>query len=148
MEKVLVVVDMQTRFLRECGAQAVVPRVAEKIVQRRKEGYEICLTFDRSGGATDPQIAAVCRGCKTYVKRSYGCRQLILDFAENRPSTVEFVGVCTDICVIANVLGVCAFLPYADISVDASCCRAATRRGHLAALRVMKACRVGINGPR
>ena len=143
MGKVLVVVDMQKKFIVDCGAFDIVPLVADKIKAKKAEGYEIVLTLDKSGGKLCGEVAAVSSGAKIYKKHSYGCKQLILALADNKPEIIEFAGVCTDICVITNVLGVMAFLPESKIIVDAKCCSSNTR-GHLAALQVMKACKIEV----
>jgi nicotinamidase-related amidase len=57
---------------------------------------------------------------------------------------IEFVGLCTDICVISNVLIVKAAFPEVDIAVDASCCAGVTPELHKAALDVMKSCQIDI----
>lgn len=143
MSKILVVVDMQTKFIKQCGAEKIVDGVVVKIKARKEEGYEVILTVDKCGGELNERIAEICKGQKTYKKRSYGCKELILDLYEKNPDTVEFVGVCTDVCVIANALGTMAFLPYAEIVVDGSCC-ASQKDGHIAALRVMKSCNIKV----
>lgn len=143
MCKVLVIIDMQKKFIETCRAGRIVPRVVEKIERRKAEGYEIVATYDLSGGETVEGVADAAEGCRIYEKRSYGCKRLILDLCRTNPDRIEFVGVCTDICVIANVLGVMAFLPFAEISVDASCC-ASSPRGHRAALEIFRACNVKV----
>lgn len=143
MGKILVVVDMQTKFIAQCNAEKITDRVVEKIKLRKSEGYEIILTIDKSGGELDGKISEICEGDKIYEKHSYGCKELILDLYEKNPDTVEFVGVCTDICVIANVLGTMAFLPFAEIVVDKNCC-ASQKKGHQAALQIMNSCNVNL----
>lgn len=58
---------------------------------------------------------------------------------------LEFVGFCTDICVVSNVL-LCkaTFYETANISVDASCCAGVTPESHAAALLTMKMCQVNV----
>ena len=58
---------------------------------------------------------------------------------------IEVVGVCTDICVISNVLILKAQFPEIPISVDASCCAGVTKASHEAALDTMKACQVNVS---
>lgn len=142
MKKILVVVDMQKNFIGQCRADSLLPRVSEKI--RREEGYEVLFTVDDSGGELDRSIAEWTAHGAVYRKHTYGCKQLILDLAEKNPERVEFIGVCTDICVIANLLGLMDFLPFCEISVDASCCASTQPEGHEAALRVMKACKIEV----
>lgn len=56
---------------------------------------------------------------------------------------IEFVGLCTDICVISNALMAKAnFYETATISCDATCCAGSTPEKHKAALEVMKSCQI------
>ena len=57
---------------------------------------------------------------------------------------VEFVGLCTDICVISNVLMARQAMPDKVITVDASCCAGVTTEKHMAALEVMKSCQINV----
>ena len=57
---------------------------------------------------------------------------------------VEFCGLCTDICVISNVLMARQALPDTRIIVDADCCAGTTPDKHKAALEVMKSCQIEI----
>lgn len=57
---------------------------------------------------------------------------------------VTFLGVCTDICVISNALLVKAFLPEAEIVVEANCCAGVTPESHRTALEAMKACQIAV----
>ena len=57
---------------------------------------------------------------------------------------VTLIGVCTDICVLSNALVVKAFLPEAEIFVDASCCAGVTPQSHRTALEAMKACQITV----
>lgn len=58
--------------------------------------------------------------------------------------SIEFVGLCTDICVISNVFLAKAYYPEAEISVDAACCAGVTPESHNAALMTMKSCHINI----
>ena len=57
---------------------------------------------------------------------------------------IEVIGVCTDICVVSNVLILKAQFPEIPISVDANCCAGVTETAHWAALRTMFACQVHV----
>lgn len=57
---------------------------------------------------------------------------------------VIFVGVCTDICVISNVMLLKAVDPELRITVDAACCAGTTPENHENALRAMKQCQINI----
>lgn len=62
----------------------------------------------------------------------------------NGIAKVHFVGLCTGICVISNVLIAKAALPEAEIIVDASCCACVIPESHQIALNAMKLCQVTI----
>lgn len=57
---------------------------------------------------------------------------------------VEFVGICTGICVISNVLVTKTMAPEVKIIVDSDCCACVTKESHETALNAMKACQVEI----
>lgn len=63
----------------------------------------------------------------------------------NEESEIEFVGFCTDICVVSNVLLMkMTMFETGKISVDAACCAGVTIESHKAALTTMKMCQVNI----
>lgn len=57
---------------------------------------------------------------------------------------IEFVGLCTDICVISNALLLKANMPETPIAVDASCCAGVTPESHNNALSAMRMCQIEI----
>ena len=58
---------------------------------------------------------------------------------------ITFVGFCTDICVISNVLMIKANFPYtADIYIKEDCCAGVTPESHEAALTVMRSCQINV----
>lgn len=58
---------------------------------------------------------------------------------------IECLGVCTDICLISNVLALKAFFyDCAEITVDSSCCAGVTPEKHEAALEVMRSCQINV----
>ena len=59
---------------------------------------------------------------------------------------IEIVGLCTDICVVSNALILKANYPWANITVDASCCAGVTIDSHNAALTTMKMCQINVIG--
>lgn len=59
---------------------------------------------------------------------------------------VTLIGVCTDICVLSNALLVKAFLPEAEIVVEADCCAGVTPQSHRTALEALKACQITVIG--
>lgn len=89
------------------------------------------------------------KSIKTYEKETFGsvsmadCMDIDYYF-EQDDIEIEFIGLCTDICVISNVLCVKANLPEVKIVVDASCCAGVTPLSHKNALESMKMCQVKI----
>ena len=76
-------------------------------------------------------------------KESFGYldwKDHLLSYQGFSPTSIEIVGVCTDICVISNALALRAIFPATPIIVDASCCAGTTPEKHKAALEVMKSC--------
>ena len=152
MQNILVVVDMQNDFIDGAlgtkEAVAIVPKVKEKIenFQGRvlftrdthgknymdtQEGRKLpvphCIR-DTDGWQISPELAPFCQEA-------------------DRKDTVEritFIGLCTDICVISNALLAKAFLPEAEIVVDASCCAGVTPESHKNALEAMKVCQIQV----
>lgn len=57
---------------------------------------------------------------------------------------IEFVGLCTNICVINNVMLAKAYFPEIPIVVDARGCAGTTPYGHKCALQAMKDCQVEV----
>lgn len=57
---------------------------------------------------------------------------------------IECFGLCTDICVVSNVLLLKANFPEAKITVRADCCAGVTPETHAAALRTMEMCQIEI----
>ncbi|NLK75403.1 MAG: cysteine hydrolase [Clostridiales bacterium] len=65
-------------------------------------------------------------------------------YKDGKIDSIEFVGVCTDICVISNSLLVKAMLPELPVRVDAACCAGVTPKAHEAALITMESCQIEI----
>lgn len=168
---ILVVVDMQNDFidgsLGSAEARAVVRPAVEKIEKCKREGVRILVTMDTHGenylstqeGRRLPvphcvkgthgwrlngEIAAAVAGCKVYEKTTFASADLLRDLVAMRPERVELIGLCTDICVVSNALGVKAVLPETCVVVDASCCAGVTPRSHDAAVQTMKSCQIDV----
>lgn len=165
---VLVVVDMQKDFISGAlgtkEACAIVPRVAEKIAQAKKAGKTIIFTRDThhenyldtqegknlpvphclehtDGWQIDPSLSA--EGALIFDKPSFGSEALIRYLKGlNNLTSAEFVGLCTDICVITNVLSLKCALPELPITVDGSCCAGVTPESHENALAAMRVCQI------
>lgn len=61
-----------------------------------------------------------------------------------RETTIELVGLCTDICVLSNSILFKTYMPEVIIEVDASCCAGVTPESHKNALAAMKMCQIHI----
>lgn len=170
--QVLVVVDMQNDFIDGAlgtkEAQAIVQPVAEKIADYRRRGQMVIFTRDTHGadyaetqegrrlpvphcirGSAGWQITdQLPVGDSPVVdKPTFGSLALAEQLAAlPQLEAVEFVGLCTDICVISNAMVVKAALPETPVRVDAGCCAGVTPESHRTALRAMAACQIDIIG--
>ena len=174
MKKYLIVVDMQKDFVNGAlgtkEAEAIVPAVLEKV--KHFDG-EVIFTKDThfenylstaegsllpvehcikgtEGWQLVEELEKYCaeNTCKVYEKLTFGCKELAMDMLEIQEKegieSVEAIGLCTDICVVSNVLLLKAFLPEINIKVDASCCAGVTPEKHEAALETMRSCQIQI----
>lgn len=66
----------------------------------------------------------------------------VINYGENLEFI--FIGFCTDICVISNVMIIKALFPNAKIQVKESCCAGVDKQGHDEALRAMQRCHIDI----
>lgn len=66
------------------------------------------------------------------------------DWALENPENIYVLGVCTDICVISNVLILKALYPNANIYVYKDAVAGLTKEKNLYALSVMESCQVNI----
>ncbi|NMB97021.1 MAG: cysteine hydrolase [Clostridiaceae bacterium] len=85
---------------------------------------------------------------KIFEKDTFGSVKLSEYIAElynaGKIDQIEFVGLCTDICVVSNALLVKAMLPEVPVRVDATCCAGVTPETHNAALITMESCQIEI----
>ena len=172
MQEILVVVDMQNDFvtgpLGTPEARTILPKVAEKVKNfpgrvlftrdtheenylESREGKVLpvphCIRGSR-GWEICPELETL-RKEEPVDKPTFGYTGLgeVLRAADQygeKIGKITLVGVCTDICVISNALLLRAFLPEAEIAVDAACCAGVTPESHQTALRAMKACQITI----
>ena len=70
----------------------------------------------------------------------------LIDYLKGLPEleSVEFIGLCTDICVITNAMMTKGALPEVPLFVRADCCAGVTLESHETALNAMKMCRIEI----
>lgn len=171
MQKILIVIDMQNDFidgaLGTAEAVAIVPGVEKKIAEfdgpvlftrdthteqymETQEGRNLpvphCIRGSE-GWQIRPELEAL-RRTEAIDKVTFGSSELgpklVQMNAENPIESLTFVGLCTDICVISNVMIAKAFLPEVPIIVDSRCCAGVTPESHETALKAMAACQVQI----
>lgn len=168
--KVLVVIDMQNDFIDGAlgtnEAEKIVPLVKEKIDLYRKNGDTVIFTRDthkknylESAEGKKLPVPHCIEGTKGWEisselcvadskiidKPTFGSTELseylksLTDIEE-----IEFIGLCTDICVISNTLIVKATFPETKITVDSKCCAGVTPESHENALKAMQMCQIDI----
>ena len=166
--KILVVVDMQNDFIDGAlgtpEAVKIVPYVKSaiaafdgKVLFTRDTHFENYMDTQEGkklpvphcikgtpGWEIHPELDAL-RKTEAIDKLTFGSSALpeILAREENLES-VTFLGLCTDICVISNVMLTKAFFPEVPVFVDAKGCAGVTVQSHLNALEAMKMCQVTI----
>ena len=166
--KYLIVVDMQNDFIDGAlgtqEAAAIVPYVKSvienfdgKVLFTRDTHFENYMATQEGKNLPVPhcikgthgwQIRAeldVLRKTDAIDKITFGSKDLV-EILGNEPDieSVTFVGLCTDICVISNVMLVKAFYPEIPLTVDARACAGVTPQSHKNALEAMKMCQVNI----
>ena len=171
MRNILVVVDVQKDFvdgsLGTKEAVAIVPAVKEKIenfegkvIFTRDTHFENYMETQEGKNLPVPHCIKGTKGweirselmelCKEEPidKLTFGSSELgniLLEEDKVNPiESITFIGLCTDICVISNVMIAKAFLPEVKIIVDAACCAGVTPESHKNALEAMKVCQVSV----
>ncbi len=168
--KILCVIDMQNDFIDGAlgtkEAEAITDNVAKKIDLYRKNGDRVIFTRDthydnymetqEGRNLPVPHCIKDTHGwqisekltvgdSKVIDKPTFGSTELSEYIAELEGAReVEFIGLCTDICVISNAMLLKAKLPEVKISVDSACCAGVTPESHNNALSAMKMCQIEI----
>lgn len=171
MQNILIVVDMQNDFIDGAlgtkEAVAIVPAVEDKIknfkgrviftrdtheenYMNTQEGRNLPVSHcirGTKGWEIRPELMELCKE-NPIDKVTFGSKELgpMLNAAnEEEPiESITFIGLCTDICVISNVMIAKAFLPEVKVKVDAACCAGVTPESHKNALSAMKVCQVEV----
>ena len=60
------------------------------------------------------------------------------------PEEIEFIGLCTGICVLSNAILTKADFCEFNITVDAACCACVTPKSHETALDAMELCHIAV----
>ena len=166
--KILVVVDMQNDFIDGAlgtpEAVQIVPYVKKRIQSfdgkvlftrdthfadylDTQEGRNLpvkhCIK-DTSGWQIHPELEAL-RTTEPIDKLTFGSADLPKILAQEKDiEEITFVGLCTDICVISNVMITKAFFPEIPLIIDAKACAGVTPESHKNALSAMKMCQVTV----
>ena len=170
MKSLLVVVDMQNDFISGTlgtkEAQAIVPSVIQRIqafpgdvvYTRDTHGEDYLLTQEGKylpvvhcvkgthGWEIHPEVLAAGAGKTVGIidKPTFGS-QALCRFAEaGKYSSIELIGLCTDICVISNALCLKAALWETPIGVRPSCCAGVTPESHANALAALRMCQIDV----
>lgn len=168
--KVLAVIDMQNDFIDGAlgtkEAAAIVPKVAERLKKAREDKDTIVFTRDTHHaaylhtlegrnlpvphcleGSDGWQISASLPvlDAPVFDKPGFGSPALI-EYFKTLPEleSIEFIGLCTDICVITNAMMTKGALPEIPLFVRADCCAGVTPESHETALRAMHQCQITI----
>lgn len=148
MDKLLIVVDYQNDFVDGSlgfpGAELLDETISRKICEYRDQGYSVVFTLDThednylrtqegknlpvshclrgsNGHAIYGKTGILSRGGTFFEKNTFGSKALFEFLSESKYTTVELVGLVSNICVITNALLAKTALPEAEIIVDASC---------------------------
>ncbi len=174
MKKLLVVVDMQVDFvdgaLGTKEAVAIVPAVVSKVEEYMADNENQCdIIFTKDTHGEDymatqegknlpvehcikgtagweiiPQLIEYAAKCPVLEKPTFGSMELADIIANGGYEAIEFVGLCTDICVISNVMLAKAADVNAVVTVDSKACAGVTPDSHNNALDAMKMCQVRV----
>lgn len=167
MNKCLIAIDCQNDFiygaLGSKEAQKTVPFIKNKVDLYKEEGHCIIFTRDThqsnylntQEGKKLPVIHCIedsvgweiipelqYEGMMCINKNTFGCIELPKFLAKY--DEIEFVGHCSDICVVSNVLLIKAHYPEKKIVVDGRCCAGVSPERHKAALATMKSCQIEV----
>lgn len=116
---------------------------------RGTDGWEIVPEIEDAWFRIVPhsdRYMSVFNGFDIIEKDTFGSSELMDFLQENKCiiEEIELVGVCTDICVIANAILCKTAIPEAIIKVDASCCAGVTPETHNNAIAAMKMLQIDI----
>lgn len=100
------------------------------------------------------EVIKMLRKEKKYVgvidKHTFASKDLIAVLSQVCGSNdeIEICGVCTDICVVSNAIGLRMAMPNTVIKVDSYCCAGTSIKANNAALRTMASCQIDVIGRR
>ncbi len=172
MKKLLIVVDYQIDFINGAlgfdTAEALAPKIADRIKKARADSEDVIFTFDThnedymntsegkhlpiphciegtDGHRLHPMIEPlVSEADKLIYKPSFGSAELF-DLLRQRDYThIELCGLVSDICVISNAVLAKTALPEAEIIVDSSLCDSFDKSKHEAAMSIMRSIQINV----
>jgi len=172
IKKCLIVVDYQNDFVSgSLGFPEAVElehRIADKIRQYRSRGDQIVFTFDTHDAnymdgqegrnlpiphcieGTDGhnlygQVAElVDENDKKLHKRTFGADSLYTYLKQEQFSSIELVGLVSNICVISNAILAKTAQPETHIIADANCTASYDSKLHMAALDIMSGLQIEV----
>ena len=172
MRKLLVVVDMQNDFIDGSLGTAEAVQIVDNVVEEigKYDVKDVFVTRDthpenyletQEGknlpvphcirGTEGWQIRKeldVLRKTEPIDKETFGSTDLAGELVtineDEEIGSITLVGLCTDICVVSNVLGTKAWLPETPLTVDSRCCAGVTPESHETALATMRSCQVNV----
>ncbi len=172
MKRLLVVVDYQNDFVNGSlgfdGAELLDERIADKIREYRNNGDDVCFTMDThfdnymdtlegkklpvvhcikdtKGWELYGETAKLKReGDMTFEKNTFPSLELGKWLENKEYTSVELVGLVSNICVLSNAVMVKSALPDAEIIVDAKCTASADNDMNNKALDVLSGIHVNI----
>lgn len=114
--------------------------------QRDTEGWQIQEDVWKAvtDNYRDEQIQVIDKGTFGSEKLALKLKELGLEKEGDGTLQIDFVGVCTDICVINNVFLAKAAVPEATVCVIAGACAGVTPASHQTALDAMENCQIDI----
>ncbi|MBR5287360.1 MAG: cysteine hydrolase [Clostridia bacterium] len=163
--------DFIDAALGSAQAQAIVPAVVDRIRAARMDGETIIATLDThaqdylstpegrklpvehcikgtEGWKIRDEIVEAMGDAILLEKPTFGSVRLpeLIGGMMEEPAdtTIELLGLCTDICVVSNTLLLKAHYPDARIVVREACCAGVTVEKHLAALETMRSCQIDV----
>lgn len=169
MKKLLVVVDMQNDFvygtLGSLQARQIVSKIADRIIIAKSLGEDVVFTRDSHDenylktkeGRKLPVEHCIkssygwqiidglsVEGAKIIDKSNFSSMELANFVYAKGYSAIEFVGVCTDICIVSNAILISAVAPMTDVFVSESLCAGTSVENHKNAISVLSACQIEI----
>ncbi len=174
MRRYLLVIDMQKDFINGSlgtkEAQAIIPNVVQRIRKSIEEGRQLLFTQDThsedylatsegrhlpvlhcqegtEGWRLHDAIAPYAK--ETLQKPSFGYPELATILKKDKDDSgvhldISIVGLCTDICIVANAILLRCHFPESTLRVYANCCAGVTPDRHDAALKVLEACQIEV----